>query len=582
VISRKYLPVVCLSLALAIANAQTPQPAPNPAGDEAKPPAPREIPPDQKAFGEAGKLTDPAQKIAAYEKIKKDFPAGVYASIVDNAILSTLLKSLPDQKDRIRKTADGIYKAAVAKDKEASKANVIVTTRRRESAGLQIADSFLSASLFLKDAESYAKRSVDSMRLGVWLSEEREAIVKRKQPVPPQEELVKRFTEMRASRLGTLGRIEYKLGRDALAQKLLEESYHAAPDNATIAGILGELALKAGDDAKALDYLIPARLSGRAPANTNTAFEGLYKKSHNGSLEGLEAMLDTEYHKRFPNPVHVQPYTPTEKRSDRVVLAEVFTGSGCPPCAAADIAFDAAMERYPRKDFAVVMYHQHIPAPDPMTTPETTARKDFYAVRGVPTFAIDGKDTIGGGPRNYAKNVYDKFEKDVEKQLETPAEARIKVAAGISGNTVRVNAAVDQVKSESKDLRVQILLIEKDLRFNGENGIRFHPMVVRAFGGEKADGYKIDAKDAGTFEAAFDLDKVSKAIKDHLDDYESKGHRGQTFKFAEKKYQINHGDLAVVVFVQDNKTRHILQAAWADLGTASAHPTTEVNGGPVQ
>ena len=65
---------------------------------------------------------------------------------------------------------------------------------------------------------------------------------------------------------------------------------NAAPDNPTIAGVLGELALKAGDDAKALDYLIPARLSGRAPETTNAAFEGLYKKSHNGSLEGLEAI----------------------------------------------------------------------------------------------------------------------------------------------------------------------------------------------------------------------------------------------------------------------------------------------------
>ena len=57
-------------------------------------------------------------------------------------------------------------------------------------------------------------------------------------------------------------------------------------------------------------------------------------------------MLDTEYHKRFPNPVHVEAYKPTAARTDRVVLAEVFTGSGCPPCAGADIAFDAAMERY--------------------------------------------------------------------------------------------------------------------------------------------------------------------------------------------------------------------------------------------
>jgi hypothetical protein len=73
------------------------------------------------------------------------------------------------------------------------------------------------------------------------------------------------------------------------------------------------------------------------------------------------------------------------------------------------------------------------------------------------------------------------------------------------------------------------------------------------------------------------LDAVSKAIKEHLDDYESKGHRGESFKFNEKKYAINRGNLAVVAFVQDDKTKHVLQAAWVDLGAAGANPSTEAN-----
>src|SRR5262249_42720754 len=160
------------------------------------------------------------------------------------------------------------------------------------------------------------------------------------------------------------------------------------PASAPVAGALGEMAAKAGDDSKAMEYLISARLTGNAAASANEAFENLYKKSHNGSADGLEAMLDTEYHKRFPNPVHVEAYKPDAARTDRVVLAEVFTGSGCPPCAGADIAFDAAMERYGRKDLAVVMYHLHIPRPDPMTNPDTQARAKSYSVNAVPSFAI--------------------------------------------------------------------------------------------------------------------------------------------------------------------------------------------------
>jgi hypothetical protein len=126
---------------------------------------------------------------------------------------------------------------------------------------------------------------------------------------------------------------------------------------------------------------------------------------------------------------------------------------------------------------------------------------------------------------------------------------------------------------------VQILLVEKEIRYLGENGIRFHPMVVRALGGEAGEGYAIDAGGKGTFEASFDLDAISKDIKKQLDEYEAKGHRGESFQFTAKKYQIDRDNLAVVAFVQDNKTRHVLQAGYVDLGRAGgANPTTEANG----
>jgi thiol-disulfide isomerase/thioredoxin len=369
-----------------------------------------------------------------------------------------------------------------------------------------------------------------------------------------------------------------KLGRTAEARKRLEESYAVTPSNMTVAAALGELAAHSGDDVKALDYLIPARLSGNAPATATQAFEAIYKKSHNGTLDGIETMLDTEYFKRFPNPVHVEPYRPTEKRSDRVVLAEVFTGSGCGPCAGADVAVDAAIERYTRKDVAVVMYHVHVPRPDPMTTEATTARYKLYGENGVPAIAIDGKKTVGGGSRDAAPEVFERFQKDLENDLETPAEATVKIDVRLHDNAVAVSATVDDVKSDSKDLKVQILLVEKQIRHLGENGIRFHPMVVRAFGGDKQEGYPINAGRKATFARSFYLEAISREIKQQLDDYEAKGHRGETFTFSAKKYQIDRNNLAVVVFVQDAKTRHVLQAAYVDLG-ALARPLLSTGAG---
>jgi len=103
-------------------------------------------------------------------------------------------------------------------------------------------------------------------------------------------------------------------------------------------------------------------------------------------------------------------------------------------------------------------------------------------------------------------------------------------------------------------------------------------MVVRAFGGEKGEGYAIEANGKGTFDASFDLGAIGRDIRKQLDEYEAKGHRGETFKFSAKKDQIDRTRLAVVVFVQDDKTRHVLQAGYVDLGTpVSPHPITEGN-----
>jgi thiol-disulfide isomerase/thioredoxin len=262
-----------------------------------------------------------------------------------------------------------------------------------------------------------------------------------------------------------------------------------------------------------------------------------------------------------------------------MVLAEVFTGSGCPPCVGADLAFEAAMERYPREDLAVLMYHQHVPRPDPMTNSDTQARSKYYNVTGVPTYAIDGATVpFNGADREGTKDVFDHIQPLIEKGLETPAEEKIVVHASASGNAVKVTADVDAAKSQSKDLKIQILLVEKELRYSGENGIRFHPMVVRAMGGKDDDGFPLAPGAPASVEQDWDLDKLSASLKTQLDDYEAKGHRGSPFKFIEKKYQIDPGDLAIVVFVQDAKTKHILQAAYVDLNPAAPHlPTSNAN-----
>jgi thiol-disulfide isomerase/thioredoxin len=587
---RTVLFALLFALAISAACAQTNEPAkaaPPAEQDKAAPPAepPKadtpatpEMPPDAKAFREANRITGGTEKIEALEKFKKDFPDSPMVQSADLSILATLASKMSSQTARIQEFAKTILKGA--KDK-----------KEKGSLSAEIADTLLTNKVLLKDAEKYAKASVDSMKQAEFLADQRAQYAKRVTAAgkagdaipqaPTDKELTKRFNESFAGRLATLGRIEFELAKTPAALKLLDQAYALDHDQPGAQGTLGEIAVQKGEYAKALEYLIAARLAGEIAPATIDALSSAYSKTHDGTTAGLDELLDAEYRKRFPNPLHLDAYRPTAKRSDRLVLAEVFTGSGCGPCVGADLAFDAAMERYSRKDLAVVMYHQHVPRPDPMSNPDAQARSKYYAVGGVPTYFIDGSAVkYNGAYRDGSKSVYEHIQPLLEKELEAPAEDKIDVKASIDGNSVKVSAEVAAVKSESKDLKVHVLLVEKELRYSGENGIRFHPMVVRAMGGKDDDGFALDPGAPLSMEQVWDLDQVSAGLKTHLDEYEAKGRRGSSFKFIEKKYRIDRGNLAVVVFVQDAKLKHVLQAAFVDLIPPSPHAPVSNSGEP--
>jgi glutaredoxin len=498
--------------------------------------------PDRKAHSAAMAITDPAKKIEALEKFKADFPESSLADGVDDAIFQTLVRKLPDQKKRIMRMAAERYKSASAAE-----------AGRVASA---IAVEFVDAGVFLKEAEEYAKKSIKPLDEAAYIAEQRARAEKRKQTPPSDEESRKKFKEMRAGRIGALGRV-YAARGDKRGKALLEEAW---ADNSTLTPIavaLGDLSLKAGEDQKALDYLVAARLSGRAPAAAMANFETAYRKLHKGSFDGAEDLLDREYRKRFPNPVHVEPYRGAAKRSDRVVLTEVFTGAGCPPCTAADLAIDGVLERYARKDVAVVMYHQHIPRPDPMANENSDARRLFYGIRGVPTIGIDGKTRMGGGPRTEAPEQFQKLDAEIRAALEKPAEAKLEARARMSSGAIAVEAAVTGVKVAGKPRWSAVaVLVEKELHYSGENGVRFHPMVARAVRSVPVGG------DGARVNVSFDLAKIAADNKKQLDDVEKK--RGD-YRFSVKKHEIDPAHLAVVLFVEDPAAHKVMQAAYVEV-----------------
>jgi hypothetical protein len=229
----------------------------------------------------------------------------------------------------------------------------------------------------------------------------------------------------------------------------------------------------------------------------------------------------------------------------------------------AGLAFDAAQERYTRQDLIVLNYHVHIPAPDPMVNPATLKRQAYYGVRSSPSYFFDGASDGGGGGTDAAQSIFDsKVDPTIAKRLAEAPGARIRLQAKAIGSMVTVKASVSKLTSTSQKPRLQIALAEDMVTYSGENGERFHPMVVRsmALDAKSEQGFALKPAKGGTFEYTFDVAKAVADAKAHLEDYETNTRKGE-YKFRQKKHEIA-GRFVVVAFVQDEATKAILQSVY--------------------
>jgi hypothetical protein len=237
----------------------------------------------------------------------------------------------------------------------------------------------------------------------------------------------------------------------------------------------------------------------------------------------------------------------------------------------AGLAFDAAQERYTRNDLVVLNYHVHIPAPDPMVNPAGVKRREFYGVNSSPSYFFDGDSDGGGGSADNAKSIFEtKIDPAIEKHLAVAPGAKIALRAAATGSTVTARAQVSGVASKSEKLRLHIALAEDMVSYSGENGERFHPMVVRAMAldAKSEQGFALKPGKGGKFEYTFDLAKAVAEAKAHLEQFEKVERKGE-YTFRQKKHEIT-GGLVVVAFVQDEATKKVLQAVYLKPAAAKA------------
>jgi hypothetical protein len=242
------------------------------------------------------------------------------------------------------------------------------------------------------------------------------------------------------------------------------------------------------------------------------------------------------------------------KKGDQTVLVELFTGADCPPCVAADLAFDALGKTYKPKEVVLLQYHLHIPRPDPLTNSDTEARQRFYndEVDATPTILFNGKPGggEGGGGFDDAQGKYAEYVGLIDPLLEKESKVKIKTTAVNKGGKIEITANVSDVDKPSDNVRLRFALVEEAVKYQGSNKLETHHHVVRAMPGG-ASGFPLKDK-TGKQSVSVDLGELRKQLTGYLDDFSKK----TEIKWKDKPLDLKK--LRVVAFVQNDATKEVL------------------------
>lgn len=374
-------------------------------------------------------------------------------------------------------------------------------------------------------------------------------------------------------------RIEFRKGQLLVVQGKTDEGLallsgirDREPLNAQILYLLGNTLVEAGrkEDALALFAeltVLPmmeravmqqlAQSAGGGPFDRTKLPSARLKALWNevkGSDEGLEAYLDKLYEERLVAFAEARRPARTKEEGTRVALFELFTGAECPPCVGADVAAAGIEKTYASSEAIVLRYHQHIPGPDPLVNPHGQQRFESYQGESTPTLIFNGKQMEGaGGFMAEAGPLYKQLLGQVEETVKEKIGVSIELTATAEGG--KITASVKAAGIEfPPSARLFVVLAEDKVAYRAGNGIRHHEMVVRAFPAG-VEGVKPGEGGTLAWDGAVDLNTLKEDLFNYLRNFEAENGEDLRGKPLEMKA------LHLVGFVQDTKTREVLQAA---------------------
>ncbi len=504
--------------------------------------------------------------MTALGQFLQQFPSGWRSSAAQQLLLETYLASFPDRTGPINALGQSMITAVPAGfERWAEQARLADLLASSGEAGVN-----------LDQARQWAQDAVTLLSEESYRREMTVAQARYKLPRIPQKQMHAQYTEYRASFLAALAAVELRRGEPEHAAPLLTEAFRLQPLSGEVNALEGQLALAQGNSQAALQSFERADALGALHQPWRARELQLFTQLQHGDANALTLGVDEVYRRLFP-----APFTLPHRQlapGGHTVLLELFTGSGCAPCAGPDLAVDSLLGSYSRQDLVVLAFDEHIPRPDPLTTPDTVRRAGTYRVQNTPAAFLDGQPLeILGASRGDVENIVVGFADEIEAQAALPSGLGLQLVAGQDADgTVRAQPVLAvkpvpaaQAAGTTGDMSLRTLaravlyvaLVQDNVRYSGENGVRLHRMLARSITELPVATYlHTDPQPSPVLYSPGELDRAQDA---YLTEYERHNDRFGAFRFATEPLPIAGGDLAVVAWVQDPLTHHVLQAAYA-------------------
>ncbi len=217
----------------------------------------------------------------------------------------------------------------------------------------------------------------------------------------------------------------------------------------------------------------------------------------------------------------------------RHTLLEVFTSSTCAPCAPANANMESILPSL--SNYTVIKYQQDFPgAGDPYATNESVARRSYYAINSIPRMEIDGQWDQHAGV--FSANIYNQYNSE-------PSFMSIDItSATYSGNNVNITATITPlIDYIPGNYRYHVVIVEGKTTGNiGTNGeTEFFNVMMDMIPDQ--NGNVINSLNANV---PINVTKTTNLANSNVEEM---------------------SDLKVVVFVQNNNDKKVLQSAWKSI-----------------